>query len=148
MALRDAYANNGNSNFSWNRSTAADGTPQYWNNPYFQRYQNYQSDDRTRIFSYAQLKYDVSKNFGITGKLSYDDLQMVVEERLMNGSLPQAFGASGLNVSSGYTRTNVKNTEINFDLFANYKVDITSDLSVSGIAGGNVRRNLVDNIFL
>ncbi|CAD0221250.1 SusC/RagA family TonB-linked outer membrane protein [Chryseobacterium sp. JV274] len=148
LALRDAYANNGNSNFSWNRSSAADGTPQYWNNPYFQRYQNYQSDDRTRIFSYAQLKYDVSKNFGITGKLSYDDLQMVVEERLMNGSLPQAFGASGLNVSSGYARTNVKNTEINFDLFANYKFDITSDLSVSGIAGGNVRRNLVDNIFM
>lgn len=147
VALRNAYQNNGNSNFSWNRTSAADGTPQYWNNPYFQRYQSYQSDDRTRIFSYAQLKYDVSKNFGITGKLSYDDLQMVVEERLMNGSIPQVFGASGLNVGSGYSRTNVKNTEINFDLFANYKFDITSDLNVSGIVGGNVRRNLVDNVF-
>ncbi|PIF47435.1 TonB-linked SusC/RagA family outer membrane protein [Chryseobacterium sp. 52] len=147
LALRDAYNNNGNSNFSWNRTSATDATPQFWNNPYFQRYQNYQSDDRTRLFSYAQLKYDVSKNFGITGKLSYDDLQMVIEERLMNGSLPQVFGASGLNVSSGYSRTNVKNTETNFDLFANYKFDITSDLNVSGIAGGNVRRNLVDNIF-
>ncbi|ASK30627.1 SusC/RagA family protein [Chryseobacterium sp. T16E-39] len=147
IALRNAYQNNGNSNFSWNRTSADDGTPQYWNNPYFQRYQSYQSDDRTRIFSYAQLKYDVSKNFGITGKLSYDDLQMVIEERLMNGSLPQVFGASGLNVGSGYSRTNVKNTEINFDLFANYKFDITPDLNVSGIVGGNVRRNLIDNVF-
>ncbi|KFF24077.1 SusC/RagA family TonB-linked outer membrane protein [Chryseobacterium vrystaatense] len=147
LALRDAYMNNGNSNFSWNRTSAADPTPQFWNNPYFQRYQNYQSDNRTRVFSYAQLKYDVSKNFGITGKLSYDDLQMVIEERLMNGSLPQVFGASGLNATSGYSRTNVKNTEMNFDLFANYKIDITPDLNVSGIAGGNVRRNLVDNVF-
>lgn len=146
-ALRDAYANNGNSNISWNRNSSTDSTPQYWNNPYFQRYQNYQSDNRTRIFSYAQLKYDVSKNFGITGKLSYDDLQMVVEERLMNGSIPQAFGASGQNVGSGYARTNVKNTEINFDLFANYKFNITSDLTVNGIAGGNVRRNLIDNVY-
>lgn len=147
LALRDAYMNNGNSNFSWNRTSASDPTPQFWNNPYFQRYQNYQSDNRTRVFSYAQLKYDVSKNFGITGKLSYDDLQMVIEERLMNGSLPQVFGASGLNATSGYSRTNVKNTEMNFDLFANYKIDITPDLNVSGIAGGNVRRNLVDNVF-
>ncbi|WP_126652333.1 SusC/RagA family TonB-linked outer membrane protein [Chryseobacterium aureum] len=147
-ALRNAYQNNGNSNFSWNRTSADDGTPQYWNNPYFQRYQSYQSDDRTRVFSYAQLKYDVSKNFGITGKLSYDDLQMVVEERLMNGSLPQVFGASGLNVGSGYARTNVKNSEMNFDLFANYKFNITPDLNVSGIAGGNVRRNLIDNVYM
>lgn len=148
LALRDAYANNGNSNVSWNRTSPSNGTPQFWNNPYFQRYQNYQSDDRTRVFSYAQLKYDISKNFGITGKLSYDDLQMVVEERLMNGSLPQVFGASGLNVTSGYARTNVKNTELNFDLFANYKFDITSDLNVSGIVGGNVRRNLIDNVYM
>ncbi|UKB83315.1 SusC/RagA family TonB-linked outer membrane protein [Chryseobacterium sp. MEBOG06] len=147
-ALRSAYANNGNSNFSWNRTSPTNGTPQFWNNPYFQRYQNYQSDDRTRVFSYAQLKYDISKNFGITGKLSYDDLQMVIEERLMNGSLPQPFGASGLNVNSGYARTNVKNTELNFDLFANYKFNITTDLNVSGIAGGNVRRNLIDNIYM
>ncbi|WP_250253873.1 SusC/RagA family TonB-linked outer membrane protein [Chryseobacterium sp. Marseille-Q3244] len=148
VALRNAYANNGNSNFSWNRTSPEEATPQFWNNPYFQRYQNYQSDNRTRVFSYAQLKYDISKNFGITGKLSYDDLQMVVEERLMNGSIPQVFGASGLNVSSGYARTNLKNSELNFDVFLNYKFNITEDLNLSGIAGGNVRRNLIDNVYM
>ncbi|MFC3755665.1 SusC/RagA family TonB-linked outer membrane protein [Chryseobacterium tructae] len=147
-ALRNAYLNNGNTNFSWNRTSPDEATPQFWNNPYFQRYQNYQSDNRTRVFSYAQLKYDISKNLGITGKLSYDDLQMVVEERLMNGSIPQVFGASGLNVSSGYARTNMKNSELNFDVFLNYKFNITEDLSLSGIAGGNVRRNLIDNVYM
>ncbi len=147
LSLQDAYVRTNNGNNTWNRTSATNGTPLYWNNPYFQRYQNYQSDNRTRIFSYAQLKYDVSKNFGITGKLSYDNLQMQIEERLMNGSLPQAFGASGLNVTSGYSRQDVRNTETNFDVFANYKFDITSDLNVSGIFGGNVRRNLINNVY-
>lgn len=144
--LKNAYERS-NSNLTWNRTSGSDGTPAYWNNPYFQRYQNYQSDTRTRSFSYAQLKYDISKNFGITGKLSYDQMQMLIEERLMNGSLPQSFGASGNNVTSGYSRQDVRTTETNFDLFLNYKFDITTDLNVSGIVGGNVRRNLIDNVY-
>lgn len=144
--LKNAYERS-NSNLTWNRTSGSNGTPAYWNNPYFQRYQNYQSDTRTRSFSYAQLKYDITKNFGITGKLSYDQMQMLIEERLMNGSLPQAFGASGNNVTSGYSRQDVRTTETNFDLFLNYKFDITSDLNVSGIVGGNVRRNLSDNVY-
>lgn len=144
--LRDAY-HRSNSNLTWNRTSGANGSPAYWNNPYFQRYQNYQSDTRTRSFSYAQLKYDITKNIGITGKLSYDQMQMMIEERLMNGSLPQAFGASGNNVTSGYSRQDIRTTETNFDLFLNYKFDITSDLNVSGIVGGNVRRNLIDNVY-
>lgn len=145
--LKNAYFRNNQTNVSWNRTSETDSTPQYWNNPYFQRYKNYQSDNRTRTFSYAQLKYDVSKNFGITGKLSYDDLQMLIEQRIMNGSLPQAFGASGNNVTSGYSRYNVRNTEMNFDLFVDYKFNITKDLNVSGIVGGNVRRNVIDNVY-
>ena len=144
--LRNAYERN-NSNLTWNRTSGSDGTPQFWNNPYFQRYQNYQSDTRTRSFSYAQLKYDITKNIGVTGKLSYDQMQMTIEERLMNGSLPQAFGASGNNVTSGYSRQDIRTTETNFDLFLNYKFDITSDLNVSGIVGGNVRRNLIDDVY-
>ncbi|MCQ4141199.1 MULTISPECIES: SusC/RagA family TonB-linked outer membrane protein [unclassified Chryseobacterium] len=145
--LKNAYERS-NSNLTWNRTSGSDGTPAYWNNPYFQRYQNYQSDTRTRSFSYAQLKYDINKNIGITGKLSYDQLQMLIEERLMNGSLPQAFGASGNSVTSGYSRQDVRTTETNFDLFLNYKFDITSDLNVSGLVGGNVRRNLIDNVYV
>jgi hypothetical protein len=65
LAQRDAYFNNNEQNISWNRKSATDGTAAYHNNPYFQRYQNYQSDDRTRIFSYASLTYDVSKNISV-----------------------------------------------------------------------------------
>lgn len=153
LEQKDAYFRNlnafgpTNSNVTWNRISADDAYPIFWNNPYFQRYQNYNSDDRTRNFSYAQLKYEINKNLSITGKLSYDYLTTLLEQRLAVGSLSQGFGASGNSVSSGYSRQNITNTETNFDLFANYKFNITDDINVSGIFGGNVRRNYSDNLY-
>lgn len=133
-------------NRTWNRSGAEDGYPLYWNNPYFQAYQNYQSDNRTRSFSYAQAKYDLSKNFGILAKISHDYYNMLMEERLAKGSLTQSFGLSGNNADSGYQRQNESSFETNFDLIANYKFDITSKLDVQGVIGGNVRRNGYESI--
>ena len=133
------------SNVTWNRSSASNGYPLYWNNPYFQAYQNYQSDDRNRSFSYGQLKYDFNKNFGILGKVSYDFYNMTIEERLADGSLLQAFGNSGNNAPSGYSKQTIQSSETNFDLIANYKFDITDNINVSGVVGGNVRRNYYEN---
>ena len=133
------------SNVTWNRKSASDGYPLYWNNPYFQVYQNYQSDNRNRSFSYGQLKYDFNKNFGILGKVSYDYYNMIIEERLADGSLLQAFGNSGNNAPSGYSKQNIQSSEANFDLIANYKFDITDNIDVSGVVGGNVRRNYFES---
>ncbi|UFH31164.1 SusC/RagA family TonB-linked outer membrane protein [Chryseobacterium sp. C-71] len=148
-ALKNAYFNNVGSptlannygNVTWNRSADDDATPAFWNNPYFQRYQNYSTDDRTRTFSYAQLTYDVDSHINVTGKLSYDNTNLVFERRLAPGSYPQNFGVSGKSVGSGYHRYDLKRSETNYDVFANYKYDLASWLNLSGIAGGNVRRN-------
>lgn len=145
-ALENAYINNNHSNFAWNRVSADEGQPIFWNNPYFQRYQNYQSDNRTRTFSYAQLKYDISKHIGLTGKISFDKSDVLVENRLAVGSLSQSFGASGKDVGSGYARLDINRSEINYDLIFNYKYDITPDINVSGVVGGNVRRNYYNSI--
>lgn len=128
-------------NITWNRKSDADGTPQYWNNPYFQLYENYQSDNRTRSFSYGQLKYDFNNNFGILGKVSHDFYNMIVEDRLAYGSLLQSFGSSGNNAPSGYAKNTIRGFETNFDLIANYKFDLSDNVNVSGVVGGNVRRN-------
>jgi hypothetical protein len=32
------YNNSGGQNITWNRTSATDGSPAYWNNPYFERY--------------------------------------------------------------------------------------------------------------
>ncbi|PKF74522.1 SusC/RagA family TonB-linked outer membrane protein [Chryseobacterium sp. PMSZPI] len=154
VALKNAYINNvGNptvdnnyGNVTWNRISASNGRPAFWNNPYFQRYQNYSTDDRTRTFSYVQLTYDVDDHINITGKLSYDNTNLVFERRLAEGSYPQRFGVSGKAIGSGYHRYDLKRSEINYDLFANYKYDLTSWLNISGIVGGNVRRNRQSSI--
>ena len=139
-ALRSAYNNSGQ-NISWNRNAPDDATPAYWNNPYFQRFESFNSDRRTRTFSTASLNYKFSKNISATAKLSYDDLALLVEQRVAEGSVPQNFGASNQAVSSGYSKYNIHQSETNFDLFVNYKFDITDKLDISGLVGGNIRRN-------
>lgn len=142
-----ASAANNFGNVTWNRKTAANGAPAYWNNPYFQAYQNYTSDRRFRNFTYGQLTYDLLDNISITGKVSYDRSNLIAENRLAFGSLPQAFGQSNNSISSGYARRDVLRTETNYDLMANYKFNITDDINVSGVVGGNIRRNYVNSIY-
>lgn len=139
-ALKNAY-NRTHQNITWNRKSPTDPTPAYWDNPYFARYQSYQTDDRIRNFSYASVNYKFSPNVDATAKLSYDYLAMTLEERLAAGSAPRGFGASGDNVTSGYSKQTIRQTEANFDLFANYNFDLSDDIDISGVVGGNVRRN-------
>ena len=140
LQQRDAFMRT-DQNISWNRKSPTNATPAYWDNPYFQRYKNYQSDDRMRSFSYASTTYKFNKNVSATAKLSYDYLGMLLEERVAQGSVPRVFGAGGTNVTSGYSKQNIKQQETNFDVFANYKFDLTDNLDISGLVGGNVRRN-------
>ncbi|WP_292010850.1 SusC/RagA family TonB-linked outer membrane protein [Chryseobacterium sp.] len=143
----NASSANNYGNVSWNRKSATNGDAAYWNNPYFQAYENYTSDKRFRNFTYAQLTYDLLKNVSVMGKVSYDRSDLTVENRLAMGSIAQAFGASGKDVSSGYAKRNVLRTETNYDLMVNYKFDITDDINVSGVLGGNIRRNFYSSMY-
>jgi TonB-linked SusC/RagA family outer membrane protein len=154
-AQQAAYFNNiGNpseennyGNVSWNRYYSDNPKPGYWNNPYFQAYQNYSTDKRNRSFNVANLTYDVTNNISFTGKISYDRSNLSIENRLARGSVSQAFGASQNNVTSGYAREDILRTETNYDLMANYKFDITSEINVSGVVGGNIRRNHLNSLY-
>ncbi|UQB67244.1 SusC/RagA family TonB-linked outer membrane protein [Epilithonimonas zeae] len=143
---RDAYFRT-KKNITWNWHAPDDIRPYYWDNPYFLRYESYQSDRRTRSFSYASLTYSFTKKINFTAKLSHDMMDMVIENRLAAGSVPRAWGASGNNVESGYSRQDINRTETNFDAFLNYGFDITDDLDISGIIGANVRRNRNENVY-
>ncbi|WP_417431040.1 SusC/RagA family TonB-linked outer membrane protein [Halpernia sp.] len=147
LQQKRAYEQSGHQNISWNRNSAADGTAIFWNNPYFQALENQTTDRRTRSFSYASVTYDISKNFSLMGKVSLDNSYLYAENRLAVGSIAQSFGQSGNGTSSGYARTNIEQNEINYDLLANYKFDITDKINVSGVLGGNVRRNYYNSIY-
>lgn len=142
-----ASAANNYGNVSWNRKSATNGEGAYWNNPYFQAYQNYTTDKRFRNFTYAQVTYDLLDNISVTGKVSYDRSNLFAEERLAAGSVNQGFGRSGNKVSSGYARRDITRTETNYDLMANYKFNITDNINVSGVVGGNIRRNYLNSVY-
>ena len=99
---RDAYFNSGGQNVTWNRTSADDPSPKFWNNPYFDRYQNYQTDKRNRFFGYLMLNYKVSPSITVTGRISSDSYSQKNETRKQFGSMPENFGISDKSVSSGY----------------------------------------------
>lgn len=134
-------------NMTWNRKSDTNGSPAYFNNPYFQLYENYSSDDRVRSFSYANVTYDVTKNISVTGKVSLDRTNLMIEERIAKGSISMNFGRSGFDVLSGYSRQEITRQEMNYDLMMNYKFKLSNDINVQGILGGNVRRNTYNSIY-
>lgn len=144
-SLRDAYRNSGR-NITWNRTSANDGNPKYWNNPYFDRYENYQTDDRTRFFGYVLLNYKVNPNLTITGRASSDSYDQKNQTRKQLGSMPESFGLSGKSVSSGYELENLRSSELNFDLYGAYNKKFENELSLNGLLGASYRRNSMEGV--
>ena len=155
LSLRDAYfrgaanptAANSYGNVSWNPYNSGDNRAIFWNNPYFQVYESYPTDKRTRTFNIANLTYDFSKDFSVMGRVSYDRSNLSIDDRLALGSIAAVFGAAGNDSSSGYGRQDITKTETNYDLIGNYKFDITDNINVSGIVGGTVRRNTYNSLY-
>ncbi|RMZ58209.1 SusC/RagA family TonB-linked outer membrane protein [Chryseobacterium nematophagum] len=139
-----------NQNFTWN-ITGLDSNnqinedtlkPQYWDNIYFLRYKNYQTDTRERFNGNFALSYDVSPELNLLLRLSNDSYTMTTEERKANGSVPNIFG---LNINdtqpSGYSLGNYKFAERNYDFIATYKKDLIEDLNLNAVLGSNIRYN-------
>lgn len=125
-------------NYTWNIKSVTNLAPQYWDNPYFQRYENYQTDSRDRFAGNFSLNYDVSKNFNILARTGIDTYNMTLEERRATGSVPANFSFNTVEQPSGYALTNLKFTETNYDLIATYKKNFDNDFSLQMLLGGNI----------
>ncbi len=88
-------------------------------NPMFRsvltRYQNYSSDNRTRLFSYTSLNYKITSWLSALGRVSLDTYKELQEERAAVGSIASVFGLSPVNETSGYQRYDINFQEINYD---------------------------------
>ncbi|WP_240315563.1 SusC/RagA family TonB-linked outer membrane protein [Aquimarina longa] len=142
-------------NITWNpRSPDAGSTPIYWDNPYWNRYENYQTDSRNRFLGNVSLNYIVTDWFNITARIATDTYSELQEERRANGSVPTSFGVNPGrgnadnrgNVDSGYSRRNINNTETNYDLMLNFDKDLNDEFNIKGILGTNIRRNHFQSI--
>lgn len=127
-----------NKNYTWNIQSPVNLSPSYWDNPYFTRYQNYQNDKRERFAGNFSLNYDLSKHINLLGRVGIDGYNMIIEERRAVGSIPASFSFNPIPQSSGYAVTNLRFTETNYDLIATYKNNITDDLNLQALIGGNI----------
>ncbi len=140
-------------NYSWNSDSGlptggGNGgsalQPHYWDNPYWTRYKNFQSDERNRFVGNVYGTYKINDWLSTTLKASVDTYSELREERRANGSVGTDFGLL-LNVeSSGYDRKDIEFSEYNYDLMLNFNKDLTQDLSLNGVAGINIRRSVYD----
>lgn len=153
--LKQAYDLTGR-NISWNPNSYTNSTPIFWDNPYFQRYENYESDNRNRFIGNASLNYKVTSWLDAFGRVSVDTYDELQEERRAIGSVPTNFGIGtgggdgSLNrspASSGYSRKNIGFSEFNYDFMLNYNTDITQKLNLKGVVGVNIRRSYYTSIF-
>ena len=138
-----------NRNLTWNVNPPSAGTypyPIYTDNPYWQRYQNYQNDTRTRTIAYLTADYKIFDWLSAYARVSADSYNEAQEERRAVGSVATAFGVSRASQQSGYMRRDNTFSEYNFDFMLNIKKKITEDLSFTGLLGANERRT--KNTFL
>ena len=145
---KDAYFTT-KRNITWNWADPTDLTPIYWDNYYWTRFENYESDNRNRFIGYLSLDYKVTNWLSLYGRASGDTYFELQEERRAVGSASTTFGigtgADGSytrpTVTSGYLRRDYTYSEYNYDLMANINKNLTKDINLKAILGTNLRRN-------
>lgn len=128
--LRD-YKNPDGSQRTWNRSSEEDGSPLYWNNPFWDRYENGQKDRRDRMFGNVALTYKFNDKFSLTGRGMTDFYTDRREEWVAVG---------GVNLPK-YSEDIRTVRESNFDAIGSYSDRFGEDISFSALAGINYRQN-------
>jgi TonB-linked SusC/RagA family outer membrane protein len=134
--LKDIYFKT-RRNVTWNPSWYDDPAPIYWDNPYWARYENYQSDNRNRFFGNMGLNYKINDWLTAEGKVSVDTYSYIQEERVNKGSNPL----------SKYSRYNVDFTELNYDAMLSFNKDLTEKINLNGVVGTNIRRTQSNSIY-
>jgi TonB-linked SusC/RagA family outer membrane protein len=128
-------------NLTWNYNSSLT-YPIYSNNPYWDAYQNYETDSRTRFIGNASINYKIFDWLDIYGRIAADTYYETQEERRAVGSVSMRFGLANVpaRVTSGYLRRDNTFSEYNADLMLKFNKKIGESLSLNGILGFNERR--------
>ncbi|MDT7827948.1 SusC/RagA family TonB-linked outer membrane protein [Pricia sp. S334] len=123
------YKNEDGTQRTWNRISWDDATPNYSDNPYWTVYENYPTDNRTRVFGNFGLNYQVSDELSVKGTVYGDTYHFENKERQSIGSQAQSL----------YRERNYDYSEYNYELVANYNKDFSDNFSLGALVGGNKR---------
>jgi TonB-linked SusC/RagA family outer membrane protein len=123
------YKNADGSQRVWNRKSLTDSDPNYSDNPYWTAYENYQDDERYRLFGKAGVKANVTSYLSLSGAANLDTYTFDAMERTAIGS----------QATSGYSLTQRQATEVNYEgKIAFHKK--YNDFDVIAFIGGNTRK--------
>lgn len=121
---------------SWNRTAWNIQKPAYTQNPYWNQYENYNTDANNRYFGNAGLTYQVFDWLTADVRVFSDFLHHLDEIR----------SAKGFFVGS-YEKRVMVNRENNYQFTLNAKADLgSSKFTLDGVAGGNIMeiKNSID----
>ena len=140
MDLKTAYELT-HRNLTWNYNSSLD-YPIYSNNPYWDAYENYETDSRNRFIGNVSANYKITEWLDFLGRVSADSYYELQEERRAVGSVAMRFGLANVpdRVESGYIRRDNTFSEYNFDLMLKFKKALGSSFSLNGVLGFNERR--------
>lgn len=149
---KEAYFRN-RRNVTWNWSDPSDEVnglvPIYWDNPYWSRYENYETDRRDRYFGNVSLNYRPFKWLNVLGRVSLDSYDEQQEERIAIGSIGQFINGqltTDINGEpSGYSKFLRSFREMNYDLLVNFDKDLTDKLNLKALVGGNIRQSYMSS---
>ncbi len=134
--LKDAYFRT-KKNVTWNWADPDNLVPIFWDNPYFVRYQNYETDTRNRYFGNVNLNYKLTDWLNILGRVSVDNYSEIQEERKAVGSVGVPY----------YSRFNHSWNETNYDLLINFDKKVSNNIALKGLLGTNIRKQRDQSIF-
>jgi hypothetical protein len=134
-------------NVTWNPTYGDDLTHIYWDNPYWTRFENYETDGRNRVIGYVQADYKIASFLSLMGRMSVDTYNSLQEERRAVGSVAGELGVGRPDVTSGYSRYTKDFIETNMDLMANFNKDLTDQINLTALLGTNIRRLTDERVF-
>ncbi len=142
-------------NATWNYADPSDAQPIYWDNYYWTRYENYETDKRNRFIGNLGATYKVTDWLNLFGRFSVDTYSELQEERRAVGSVAATFGIGTTQADgsggrsdqqSGYLRRDIRYSEYNYDVMANFNKDISKSFNLKGVLGMNIRRTNYDRL--
>ncbi|MEC5148201.1 SusC/RagA family TonB-linked outer membrane protein [Chitinophaga sp. 212800010-3] len=121
------YKYDDGSQITWNRTAWNDPRVSSSNGPYWNRYMDYETDSRNRVYGYAGLDVDATKWLSFSGRVFMDDYNTLEEERTAKD---YAIGQ--------YIKRVRTNREMNYQLTADIKKDFGKEFQLNATIGGNV----------
>ncbi|WPU94473.1 SusC/RagA family TonB-linked outer membrane protein [Mucilaginibacter sabulilitoris] len=136
--LKAAYDRTGK-NITWNYADPLAGnfSAIFWDNPYYVRYQNYETDTRNRYLGNVNAVYKATDWLTITGRTSLDSYTELDEERKNVTSVGVPY----------YSRNNRSYTETNYDLLATVDKKLSNSFNLKALLGTNIRKQNIQNIY-